>query len=196
MANNVYELRKQTKWHGVHRGVHYEVVHWGESYMNNGAGVWNYYILIPEPQLPPEDWEKVWLDPMDWVGSSSGTETPIYDAPNSILGHGDFHGGITFYEKEQVMDSRPSQRLIRVGCDYNHITDSELGYPYSLSDVASDAQNTIDNLCEVLRFKARCPWNGSYFNPEEGIKDEKFGGLLSPSGWEHKRARDQLMRAE
>jgi hypothetical protein len=180
-------MRKQTKWMDEYRGVTYEVTYWGEDVMNDGAGMWNYYIVIPEPQLSSEDWQKVWLDPVRFMDRSSGYKEPIYDEHNSILKHGDFHGGITFYQKLQDVDTDPPRRSIKVGCDYGHLFDKEYGYPYDMEWVARDARITIDRLCEVLTFKRRCGWNGRYFFGEEGVWDPASQRLISPDGWEQKQ---------
>jgi len=180
-------MHKKTEYSDEYRGVNYAIMFWGEGTVNYGAGMWNYYILILEPQLSPEDWQKVWLEPVRWLDRSNGDKEPIYAEERSVLAYGDFHGGITFYKKEQTVDTDPPKRCIWVGCDYGHLFDRERGYPYSLATVTFDAQTTIDNLCEVLKFKRRCHWDGTYFYEEDGIWDEASNSLLSPSGWEKKQ---------
>jgi hypothetical protein len=176
-------------WKGEHRGLNFEVVHWGKSKdeqgINEGDGMWNYYILINQEQLTPEEFKKVWLRVKRWFERSSGRKQPCHDYYNSILSHGDFHGGITHYSKHQCPDEK--YRYIKVGCDYGHLWDMEAGYPYDLAWVAQDAKVTIDKLHEVLRFKQRCYYMGTYHYPEEMIALET-GTLISPEGNEKRKA--------
>lgn len=164
------ELRKRTNWTGNHRNVRLEVAFWGEGIMNDGRGMWNYYIAIGEEQLPSDEFEKIWLPVSGLWERSSGAKMPSYNEYESILNHGEFHGGITFYEKKQHPDT--GARWIKVGCDYGHLWDQEDNYRYDLRSVAADARSTVDRLHEVLHFKVPCNWTGRYVAPAEAVEHE------------------------
>lgn len=170
-------------WNGTHEGVSYEIQFWGktdsEYAINEGNGMWNYYILINENMLSEEDFAKVWLPVSRWMDRSSGRKTPIYDTYESILESGDFHGGITHYSKHQCPDT--GFRYIKVGCDYGHLWDMEAGYPYTLESVEQDALATVRALTKVLRFKRHCFYIGTWQYPEEMITLEN-GNLISIAG--------------
>jgi hypothetical protein len=141
--------------------------------------MWNYYILITEDMLSPDDFAKVWLPVERWWERSSGYKQPCYDTYKSILEGGEFHGGVTFYEKHQDPDT--GFRRIKVGCDYGHLWDMEAGYPYDLNWVRHDALRTVEKLSKALRFKRRCWYTGKWEYPEEGIVHEN-GTYLSKEG--------------
>lgn len=137
-------LRETQMWNGTSpEGIEFEIRFWGKGSMNEGAGMWNYYIYLLEQQLRPEDWERVWLPVArvyEWGGG-----TPTYDEYHSVLSEGDFHGGITFYEKRAAVDR--DQRSVKVGCDYGHLWDREGGYGYRLEDIQRDALGTCQKAC-------------------------------------------------
>ena len=178
------EAERKDVWNGTHKGIAYEIVHWGvgkgRNGINEGQGMWNYYVLINQEQLSAEEFEKVWLPVDRYIDRSDGRKQPCYNEYQSVLNHGDFHGGITHYSKHQYPDE--GYRWIKVGCDYGHLWDMEAGYHYSGTSLEWDAKHTINKLSEILRFKLRCPWNGTYSYPEEMVKDEN-GQLYSKAGY-------------
>lgn len=177
-------LNERRTWTGTSpEGLEYEVQFWGEGSMNEGNGMWNYYVTIPKDQLRPEDWERVWLPVAQMHHRSSGREWPSYDEYNSILQAGDFHGGITFYEKGQTPDTE--HQWIKVGCDYGHAWDRDRGYGYSVEEVQRDALRTCRELAAVLSPLVRCTWSGQYFDPRFSVGEDVpgwKGGFLSPAG--------------
>lgn len=189
------ELKERREWSGVSSdGLAYLISFWGEGRMNDGRGMWNYYVTIVEDQLSPEDWAKVWLPVTSKWKRSSGHEDPSYNEYSSILSDGDFHGGITFYEKRAQVDG--TRRSVKVGCDYGHIWDEDVGYNYDLEYVHRDALNTCAKLAKILNPLARCTWSGAYFDPRFDVSSNVpgwKGGALSPAGlgnrsaWDFKR---------
>lgn len=176
------DLRETQMWNSTSpEGLDYEIRFWGKGSMNEGSGMWNYYVYIHEAQLRPEDWERVWLPVArvhDWGGG-----TPSYDEYNSVLSEGEFHGGITFYEKRAAVDR--AWRSVKVGCDYGHIWDLERGYDYRLGDVQHDALTTCRLLAGLLNPLVRCTWSGTYFDPRFDVSADVAGwkgGALSPAG--------------
>lgn len=177
-------LNEKRVWTGTSpEGLAYEITFWGEGTMCDGRGMWNYYITITEDQLRPEDWERVWLPVAAVHNWSGGRTSPSYNEYDSILSEGDFHGGITFYEKRQAVDA--DHRSIKVGCDYGHLWDREGGYGYSVEYVQHDALNTCRKLAAVLRPLVRCGWSGHFFDPRFNVAEDVpgwKGGFLSPAG--------------
>lgn len=182
------DLSHKDTWKGEHRGVNYEICHWGKSKDGSGIceghGMWNYYITINQDQLSPDEFKRVWLRVKRWYERSSGRKMLCHDYYNSILENGDFHGGITHYSKHICPDEK--YRWIKVGCDYGHLWDMEAGYPYDIQSVQRDAKRTIDNLCMVFKFKVHCFYMGTYHYPEEMIELEN-GRLISPVGNEKRK---------
>jgi hypothetical protein len=189
------ELREVHTWNGTHLDVPYEIKHWDwdapkdllPSHMV--AGVWNYYVLFNE--LQTDEFEQAWLPPSkEWL-RSNGTVTPTYDYYNSVLNDGEFHGGITFYEKQDRVDV--SLRRVKVGCDYAHYWDEASSYNENI--LKMDAINTINKLDRIFRFKRRCRWNGTWL-PADQMK-EINGVLYSPEGFKaHKEAWPEKAAAE
>jgi len=176
-------LNEKRLWNGTSpEGLAYEIAHWGVGHMCDGKGMWNYYVTIPEQQLRPEDWAKVWLPVEHMMDRSSGLRQPVYNEYDSILSAGEFHGGITFYEKGQTPDS--DHRWIKVGCDYGHVWDRDAGYGYSVGYVQQDALRSCAKLAEVLNPLVRCTYTGRFFDPQFDMRDEVPGyrGPLSPGG--------------
>lgn len=177
-------LKEKRTWSGVSPdGLNYEIAFWGEGDMCDGHGMWNYYVIIHEDQLRPEDWVRVWLPVESRWKRSDGHEDPTYNEWSSVLSDGDFHGGVTHYSKHQQVDG--GRRRIKVGCDYGHVWDRERGYGFSLSEVQQDALNTCRKLAAILRPLARCKWSGHYFDPRLDVGEDVpgwKGGFLSPAG--------------
>lgn len=177
-------LSEKRVWTGTSpEGLAYEITLWGEGSMCDGHGMWNFYVIIPQDQLRPEDWERVWLPVVRTHTLSGGRVMPIYDEYNSVLDDGDFHGGITFYEKRQSVDS--NHRSIKVGCDYGHLWDSERGYGYTIEEVQRDALATCRKLAAILHPLARCGYTGQFFDPRFNVAEDVpgwKGGFLSPAG--------------
>lgn len=177
-------LSEKRIWNGTSpEGLAYEIQFWGVGSMCDGHGMWNYYITIGQDQLRPGDWEKAWLPVSDTWKRSDGHEDPSYAYWGSVLDDGDFHGGITFYEKRAQVDG--DRRWVKVGCDYGHLWDRERGYEYTVDEVRRDALNTCRKLAELLRPFVRCGYSGQFFDPRFNMAPEVPGwkGLfLSPAG--------------
>ncbi|KFB10370.1 hypothetical protein [Nitratireductor basaltis] len=197
------DLSQRNTWTGTSpEGLAFEIAHWGVGNMCDGKGMWNYYVIIHEDQLRPEDWEKVWLPVANHWHRSNGHDEPSYDTWGSVLEGGDFHGGITFYEKYAQVDG--TRRWIRVGCDYGHLWDSEIGYSYSLDRVKADALRTCRELADLLNPLVRCGYTGQFFDPRFDVGADVpgwKGKFLSPAGlgsrsmWSRKNAVRKLREA-
>ncbi len=149
-------MKHKDVWNGEHRSVRYEVVRWstGES------DVWNYYLFLPEKQIP-EGWRDRFIlkpqPPTKWgrVFYPYGEKLPGLE----------FHGGCTFYEKLGGLDGNPI--TVQIGCDYNHAWDQD-GY-FTDEIVGQDARRSIDVLWETVPdLLVRCSYNGRFFPASDG----------------------------
>ena len=66
---------------------------------------------------------------------------------NEILNEIYFYGGITYYHKTWGFDDG-QEKIIKVGCDFNHILDQ--GVCYNLEDIQVHVKKTIDSLYKVI----------------------------------------------
>jgi hypothetical protein len=180
--------RTHTEWRGEHRGVGYKVTFWG--YREHGGlydrpgkrGMWNYYLLLPEPQWRPEDWER-FVAPRNDFEVRPGHRHRSWDISKSHLYGLDWHGGMTFYE---ILETPRLHQAIKAGCDYNHLFDAEAGYPYDLEWVERDARSCIDSLLERFAPLVRCKYTGEYGEPEQMIPTKWPGEFVLA------RVRDQV----
>lgn len=136
-------------WRDRYRGINFEVVKWiyqkSEGYRSDA--IWNYYLFLNDRDLTEDSFNKIWLEGKPYKIIESSPFRYMYDY--SALECGEFHGGITFYEKQIVADC--NIKCVKIGCDYNHIWDEECYY--SEHEVIADAKNSIDKLLEILELK-------------------------------------------
>lgn len=165
-------LKGVTTWRENYRGVAISLSHHG--YMDGteypGAqaqpGTWCYYLHLMEEMFRPEDWSEMWVDEVsrDWGISYAYENFPDVD----------FHGGITFYERNNDgWDKAKKQRIgrIKVGCDYAHLWNSEMGYPDTYESVLMDAKRTVDELLELFPDRrTRCEYSGVWGEADEFYK--------------------------
>lgn len=138
---------------GTANKLPFEIVHWGVDRaigepLHGGKGCWNYYIYLLESKI--ENFSDFWLKPELKEFSSGGTQYLSYDYYSSLLSNIHWHGGITFWEGN---DDIPTRRFIKVGCDYAHLWDMELGYDTELVDVYADVLRTTEELLPLLKIK-------------------------------------------
>jgi hypothetical protein len=190
----VIELRHSQVWNATGPGqLDYEIKHWGVPHMNDGRGVWNYYVYLREAQLTPDAWAKVWPEPVRFMDRSAGYKQPIFDEYNSALADADWHGGITFYERHVDYDC--GLRHVKVGCDFSHYWDRDR--IYDLERVQREAVNTCEKLAALLTPLARCSYTGQYFDPAFIADVPGYNGVISPAGlgarshWELKRLEEK-----
>ena len=177
-------LRERKIWGGTLNDLSYEIAFWGEGTMNEGHGMWNYYIYVYDNQLSPEDFALLWLKPKGFFSRSSGIKIPRYPDYESIFGGLPWHGGITAYSKHSIPDT--NRRWVKAGCDYGHAFDMDAGYFYDLDYVRREAIETVRVLLKQLRFKRRCCYTGKWIYEENGeYHNDRF---YSPSGWRKSEA--------
>lgn len=170
-------LKMAQEWQGVsEEGLPFEIRFWGEPDMCDGHGMWNYYVYLYEAQFRPEDWVKIWLPVGGWHEWASG-KRPWYDYYNSALSVDNWHGGITFFEKEIRGDTE--EKRVKIGCDYGHSFDRDRGYMYNVDYVEQEARATCKSLAEYLKPLIRDAWSGKFYEPKDVFKVEGFSGWMS-----------------
>jgi hypothetical protein len=147
---------KTNVWYLSHAGLQITVKQWGVERahklkpLNNGHGIWNYYIFIPERLIGTDAFEKLWLEDKV-VESNSDSKGWIYhDYMSQPFADVEWHCGITFYNKH---GHTVGHRMVELGCDYNHLYDQERGYGYTLEEVVEDAKNTANQLAKLYNIK-------------------------------------------
>ncbi len=173
-------MRQASEWTGTHLDVGYLIRHWDWGAPKETLppdmqhGVWNYYVIFTEFQT--EYFDLAWLAPGKERLRSNGMLWPSYEPEDSPLAHGDFYGGITFYEKREPVDR--NYRAVKVGCDYVHYWDT----PEFLNEniLKADVVFTINKLNEVFEFKRRCTWSGVWLPESEMVR--VGDSLYSPDG--------------
>lgn len=156
MEINNITLDKKTVWKFQYKNLWAEIAHWGIERqhnfkpLNDGKGCWNYYVYVPEHLIEDKElFRKLWLPEKLTKFTPESSERVSYDYYECPLANIDWHGGITYYSKEGF--DIDGHRVVKGGCDYSHLWDSERGYDYTLEEVIQDAKNTIDDI--VLQFK-------------------------------------------
>lgn len=138
---NITPPKPQHVWRGIYLGFVYKICHWGDSELNEGRGVWNYYIFFYEPKIV--DFEKLWLPPKLIKITLKSSGFVSYDYYNTSVANVDWHGGVTYYAKHGEL---PGYRGVEFGCDYSHLRDHECDFDYTLEDVLQDVAHTITEL--------------------------------------------------
>jgi hypothetical protein len=130
--------------------------------------------------------EEFWLAVDRYMDRSGGQKMPVYDYYKPRWSDAKWHGGVTWYEKKQVVDT--DQRYVKIGCDYNHIWDDDSKAAYNENWIYQDCLKTSRMLAQLYKFKVRCGYSGHYFYPEYCVAHtlEVAGysqkGFLSPAG--------------
>ena len=186
---------RHSEWRQEYRGVMVKISFWGQpdmptpygpetgvlvgkrQGMNDGFGMWNYYLtLVPEMFVDGKDFEKFWLP----VNRTDERGRVFYDYYVSPLADLNWHGEITYYEKHQDPDNK--KRFVKMGCDYGHFFDQEAGYPYSKDSVWFDGCRSVDALHKLFpNLKMRCGYNGKYYSSDQG-EVNKYGNWWSFEG--------------
>lgn len=152
-------LKGATRWVERYKGITIELSFHGYDPDHNVHGIWCYYLLLDEQMFSPEDWAKLLCD---------RKENGYYDYMN--FPDVSFHGGITFYNVDTYWDRNQNKefRMIKAGCDYNHLWDSENGYQDNFESVMFDAKYSVSKLLEQFPVhKIRCSWSGIWSYPDE-----------------------------
>jgi len=148
MKIEAVKLHYKETWCLEHRGLSVEITHWGhtgENAFNEGQGVWNYYVYIPERLT--KRFNELWLEDKLVKYAECSPERVHHDYMQAEFADQRFewHGGITYYDKH---GHTPGHRCVQLGCDFNHLWDHERGYDYVMEEVAYEAVRTAKLLAD------------------------------------------------
>lgn len=161
---NKRKLKEVCKYHSSYKGINFEISHHGMGEEYRPEGIWCYYLLIHEKQLPEEYRKDFILEPV--FNDKGRLSHDYYETRISDL---DWHCGITYYSKEGGADGE--KIIIKMGCDYGHLYDENQSYNESI--LQTDVENTIDILFNMFPdIKIRSSYYGGYFKPNEGEFNE------------------------
>jgi hypothetical protein len=178
------------RWRGEHHGIAYEISWHGRSEYSP-QGTWCYYLLLNEQQFSPDDWKRLRLAREDRQFSSIGSwhRHYGYDAFPDL----EAHGGWTYGEMTVFLGKDGKEyEQVKVGCDYAHLWDREMGHPECRATVESDAKHSINLLVEMFpERRERCGFCGKYDTPDQfytainGARVHRSQiDKLRESGWE------------
>jgi len=173
MTKPTYEelLGGSTVWSKVHRGITYNLSFHGfraqadDTLFGEGHKcTWCYYIFVPE-QMFPHRWGDFQVDVEGGY-------------PDCFDDYG-FYGGVTWASNEPFYDRKTGKTwgVSKVGCDYNHSWDRDMGYPDTYWSVNEDAKRTVEVFLERNPdgYK-KCRWSGVWDKAENFY--ECVGGWL------------------
>ena len=149
------KLDLNKSWTFKHKGLYCKISHWGVERANNfeslndGKGIWNYYVTLPEHILG-DKFAAVWLEDKKIQFSVNSPERITHDYYGHPFSEVDWHGGITYYAKHGQLEGH---RSVELGCDYSHLYDMERGYDYTLDDVYADCCRTAEELAAIYLTK-------------------------------------------
>jgi hypothetical protein len=138
------------RWTFMVDNINVEIILWGEGceHHNEGRGIFNYYLYIPEKHFK-NVFEELWIEDKIYKITESSPERISHDYYNiEAIDYMDLHGGCTFYQK---LGHTAGHRTIKVGCDYNHLWDME-----SLPEfytVVSDAKRSAELFNQYVKTK-------------------------------------------
>ena len=164
------QRRAHTRWNGEHRDIPYSISFWGyqdgtDSLDRDGPhGIWNFYLLLSEPQWRPNEFTS-FLAPPSTDERLTRRGQKHWEYHESALVNLDWHSDMTFYE---ITGDVP-YRVVKAGCDYNHLWDAEAGYPARLETVEADARRCVDSLLVHVAPLVRCRYSGEYGELEEMV---------------------------
>ena len=169
-------MREHTVFQGSYRGIAWSINRTKTSdsmkeYSRRDFD-WCHYIHLSLEQLPEESREQFWLSPKPQEMSVSKRKYVSYDYWDSIISSLEFHGGCTFYEKVSGVDGSP--RVVKIGCDYQHLWDD--GQNYSVNSVLFEVKESIDSLHALIPGIGVHCWHGYCGEPFHKESDGIYQG--------------------
>lgn len=161
-------LKSNMRWRSEYKDVGIELSFHGyvtaaeDKWSHVDHGTWCYYLILNELMFNATDWKKLRFFPNF---NDYGHET--YDYWN--FPDVDFHSGISFYEvnKQYSRTVKRHIEIVKAGCDYNHLWDSEAGYPDNYESVLFDAKHSVSKLLKQFpNVNKCCGWSGIWDSPE------------------------------
>lgn len=144
-------------WNFRKEGLIYQLSFHGCS-EHQPQGIWCYYLIVTE-QMFPHKW-----DTMKAVKGNYG-----YSAPK-FWRNDWFASEITFAAPHNCLCRHQQKEIegIKVGCDYNHIWHSEMGYSDTFASVKRDAEITVEKfLADNPDYCWRSDFSNKWGKPEE-----------------------------
>ena len=156
-------MRFMRSWSGYHRGLFFEIKHWGIDEKHNPKGTWCYYITISRNCIPEELLKEFELPPIEMKSIGlPGRYSYKYDT--GLLASFDWHCGITYFKK--LFGDNELVRAYEMGCDYAHYYDEGMTYDEKYLEV--DARKTIDRIWELMPgLKVWCRTDGEICDPKD-----------------------------
>jgi len=142
--------REMRVWSGEYRGVPYEI---NKFNISSFGDAWTFYLFLREKQFP-DIFESIWID--DY--KSGIGKYYFYHHNDTLIGNLDWHGGCTYYRKVSGFDHE--QRVIKVGCDYQHYFDE--GQHYNIEIIEMDVVSCINSLYDVAKVLQWCAYCGDF----------------------------------
>lgn len=141
------DLKQITSYRGTLHNIPFEIKHWGEDEgINDGKGIWNYYVILPERLVP--NFSSLWLETTISKITPESKGFPTHDYYDTWVAREiPWHGGVTFYAKH---GDAPGFRAVEFGCDFSHLWDMEAGYPFTLESVLKECIETINQIAQTL----------------------------------------------
>lgn len=157
--------KSNARWRVEHRGVSVEISHHGVSEYTP-SGTWCYYLIIDQRMFQSaDDWAKFDVKPVTrkWCGTFR-EHLPYDDLPDL-----EWHCGPTFGERHEGVDTHSGEKhaWLKIGCDYAHLWDRDMGYPATLASVTADARRSVDTFVDRFPQKERCGYSGRIGMPDE-----------------------------
>lgn len=179
-------MKEKTTWNGTYRGINFEIQNFD---LHKEKDAWCYYIYIHLDRVADKDIaESFWLAPQK---DKRWKRTHYSYMSNPILSDLDWHHGITYYSKVSGFDG--TNRVIKVGCDYQHYWDE--GHYKSEEFLEQDAKATIDTLLQKVDMFMYCSGNGKLYKPDQGVINH-HGNFNSWEYWHGTKWFDELWYKE
>lgn len=138
------------RWTFMIENINVEIILWGEGcdHHNEGRGVFYYYLYIPEKYFK-NIFEGLWIEDKIYKITEASPERVSHDYHMiKAIDYMDLHGGCTFYQK---LGHTEGHRVVKVGCDYNHLWDME--NPHNFYQVARDAKRSAELFNQYAKTK-------------------------------------------
>lgn len=141
--------RHKDVWSYTHAGLPVEINHHSKGEMvNDGKGIWCYYVFIPERLCKPGVFAQLWKEDKRIKYFPVSPERITHDYED-VLPDCKWHGGVTFYDKQGHTEGH---RCVQVGCDFSHLWDHEQGGEFTLEEIVFEANRTAELVAvEVLK---------------------------------------------
>lgn len=157
-------LKKNERWSGEYDGVAYEIQRF-EGFSDFKFS-WTFYLWIALDKIPDLKIRKsLWLPP-----KKDDRGRVRYDYyKSSIFINVEWHGGMTYYSKENGHDGSP--RTVKAGCDFQHSWDQ--GCDYSLNWVQREAIVAAKSFRVLVpEYQYWCRWNGALHGSDQVVIDD------------------------